>query len=294
MIYEGNVFRPPSEAYSLIVQVTIGCSHNKCTFCSMYKDKKFRMRKLEDIKKDLDDMSIYKDQVRRIFFADGDALMMNTESLVEIMRYSYEVFPYLERIGIYASPKSILVKTVDELKILRNEGLKIAYLGVESGFDKVLQNVKKGATSDEIVRCSLMLKEAKITISIMLILGLGGENLREEHIKGSIDVINRINPDYLSFLTLIIEEGTKLYDQVKSGEFKPTSPIDDIREIKEIITGTNLDNCITRSNHASNYVSVKGTLGEDKEKIIRNLNDFLSDSDMVSRVIGYKDMTRRL
>src|SRR5690625_4891019 len=202
MKYEGRLYRPPSEARSLIIQATIGCSHNKCSFCSMYKEKQFRIRKLDDILNDIDTGREQFPNINRIFLADGDALIIKTNELVEILEHIQSSIPKCERIGIYASPKSIMSKSLSELKLLQSRGLNIAYLGLESGSDKVLMDIKKGSTSNEIIKCGRKLKEADISISITLISGIGGKNFWKEHAIESAKAINEINPEYLGLLTL--------------------------------------------------------------------------------------------
>lgn len=294
MEYEGNVYRPPSEARSLIVQATVGCSHNKCTFCNMYKDDRFKIKSYDEIRKDLDEMAGYYKEARRIFLADGDALIIKTEELSKIVKYCYEIFPHLERVGIYASAQSVLIKSDEELKNLKDSGIGIAYLGVETGSDKVLKYVNKGVNSADMSRAATRLKKSGITLSVMILLGLGGKSMSDEHVKGSVEIINKINPDFLSFLTLLIPEGTRLYEDVEKGLFIPNSPDDDVREIRDIINGLDVRGCIVRSNHASNYVSVRGVLNEDKEMILEKLNTFLEDREVFEKTIFYKKMTRGL
>lgn len=275
MRYEGAVYRPPSEAYSLIVQVTLGCSHNKCTFCSMYKDKKFKVRSLEDIKKDLKDARDYYSSIRRIFLADGNALVLKTENLKEILIYIKELFPECERVGVYSAPKDILRKSLDELKELYNLGLKIAYLGVESGDDSILEDIKKGVTSSEMIEAGKKIKESGIKLSVTLISGIGSREKLKQHAIESARVINEINPDYLGLLTLLVEPGTEMYEKVKKGEFELLNPQEVMIETRELIKNLNLSGCIFRSNHASNYIPLEGTLPTDKERLIGLIDDVL-------------------
>lgn len=275
MRYEGTVYRPPSEAYSLIVQVTIGCSHNKCTFCSMYKDKKFRIRNLDEIFDDLYEGRNDYTKVRRIFLADGNALVLKTEDLKKILLKIKELFPECERVGIYSAPKDILRKSVDELKQLKESGLGIAYLGIESGSDTILNEIKKGVTSKEIIEAGKRIKESGIKLSTTLISGLGGREKWQEHAKESARVVNDINPDYLGLLTLLVQEGTELYEKIKTGEFKLLTPKEVLKETKVFIENLNVDNCVFRSNHASNYVALGGTLKKDKENILNDIEEYL-------------------
>ena len=208
--YEGRVFRPPSEAYSLIVQVTIGCSHNKCTFCDMYKEKRFRVRKLEEVKADFDEARRMYRRVGRIFLADGDALMCRPEHMAEILRYIKKVFPECERVTSYGSPASILCKKQEDLNMLHDLGLDMIYLGLESGSDEVLRRINKGETADEIVHAGLMVKEAGMKLSVTCIAGLGSLELSEEHAIKTAEALSRMKPEYIGLLTLLFELPTPL------------------------------------------------------------------------------------
>ncbi|MBC8591054.1 radical SAM protein [Wansuia hejianensis] len=283
MRYEGSIYRPPSEARSLIIQATIGCSHNKCSFCSMYKDKNFRIRNTDDI---LEDISIARNRftnINRVFLADGDALMIKTPELVKILNYIKLNIPECERIGIYASPNSIKRKSLEELKLLKSLGLDIAYLGLESGSDKVLLDINKGSTSEEIINCAIKLKEAGILVSITLISGLGGKEHWKDHAIDSAKAINKINPDYLGLLTLMIDPETRLYEEISKGSFQLLSPREVALETLEFLTHLDSEGTIFRSNHASNYISLRGTLNKDIPKMIRELEEVIKED------IGFKE-----
>lgn len=280
MRYEGTLYRPPSEAYSLIVQATIGCSHNKCSFCSMYKDKKFRIRNTDEI---IEDFKIGRERfnyVERVFLADGDALIIKTSELKKILTSIKEIFPECKRVGIYGSPKSILLKSIDELKELEALGLGIVYLGVESGSDKILRMINKGVTRDEMIEAGKRIVESGIKLSVTIISGLGGKEYSLEHARETAEVINEINPHYLGLLTLIVEDGTPLYDDVKSGKFKLLSPGEILNETRELVKNLDVDNCVFRSNHASNYVPLRGTLPQDKEIILMQIEEGLKISNL--------------
>lgn len=275
MRYEGTVYRPPSEAYSLIVQATIGCSHNKCTFCSMYKDKKFRIRPLEEIIKDLMiGRQSYKN-VKKIFIADGDGLIMKMDYLRKILGAIKELFPECERVGIYGSPRSILLKSKEDLLELKDLGLGIIYLGVESGSEKILQKINKGVTPNEMILAGERVVESGIKLSVTLISGIGGKDMSQEHAIESAKVMNEINPDYIGLLTLLVEEGTEFYDEVENGEFQLLTPKEVLIETRQFISNLEVDNCIFRSNHASNYVPLGGTLKEDKDLILAQIDEGL-------------------
>ncbi|MDD3705151.1 MAG: radical SAM protein [Clostridiaceae bacterium] len=277
MIYDEPLYRPPSEAYSLIIQVTIGCSHNKCSFCGMYKSKKFRIRSKSDIFRDLEEMAARYNKVRRIFLADGDALVLKTQDLKDILLKIKELFPYCERVGIYATPNDILRKSPEELKSLNEYGIGIVYLGIESGSDKILKGISKGADSKDMIEAGKRIVNSGIKLSVTLISGLGGKDGREEHARESAKVINEINPDYLGLLTLIIEPGTRMYDLVQEGTFKLLSTEEVALETQMLIQNLELRNCVFRSNHASNYFSLEGTLPHDKSKLLKQLDVVLNN-----------------
>ncbi len=278
MEYIGAVYRPPSEARSLILQVTLGCSHNQCTFCTMYKDKQFKIRKLEDIFSDLESVSYLKNSVRKIFLADGNALVLSNEKLIAIMRKAKEIFPLCEKISVYAAPKDILRKTDEELLVLKKEGLSMMYLGVESGSDTVLRDIKKGVTAEEMIKAGRKAKRSGIKLSCMLISGIGGKKYSKEHALMSAKVASAINPDYLALLTLLVYEDTPLYKNIEAGEFELLDAKEVLIENKILIENLELENCVFRSNHASNYVSLDGIFPDDKEKILQEIEVALTDS----------------
>ena len=289
MRYEGDLYRPPSEAYSLIVQATVGCSHNKCSFCSMYKGDKFKIKNTEEIIEDLLSGRKYYKNVKRVFLADGDALIIKTEELVKILKAIKRIFPECERVGIYGSPKSILLKSKEELKILKSLGLGIIYLGLESGSDKILKAINKGVNSDEMIKASEIVVESDILLSITLISGIGGKEDSTEHAIESAKVLNQMNPDYIGLLTLLLEEGTELYDDVEKGKFQLLSPREVLLETKTLVKGLEVDNCLFRSNHASNYVPLRGTLMKDKKRILSQIEEGLKLDDFED-----KELFRRL
>lgn len=277
MRYEGSVYRPPSEARSLIIQVTIGCAHNECTFCNMYKDKKFRIRKLEEIIEDLKEARDYYKSVRRIFLADGDALVLKTEDLKKILTVINELFPECERVGIYAAPRDILNKSIKELKELKEAGIAIAYLGIESGSDEVLRHIKKGVTSEEMIEAGKRIISSGIKLSVMIISGLGGKEKWKEHALESARVLNEINPDYLALLTLLLHPETEMHEKVQSGDLELLTPNEIMLETKELISNLNLSNCVFRCNHASNYLALSGTFPEDKKMLLKQLDEAMDE-----------------
>ena len=275
--YEGSVYRPPSEAYSLIIQATIGCSHNKCSFCSMYKDKQFRIRPVEDVVEDLETARVNCRRVEKVFIADGNALAVESQSLMWILTKIKQAFPECRSVGIYSAPKDILAKSVQELSELQALGLTIAYLGIESGSDQILRAVEKGVTAREIIEAGRKVRKAGIKLSATVISGLGGQEYWEEHAKASAQVVNAINPEYLALLTLLIQPGTRLYDAVQMGEFKLLSPQEVMQETAVFIKNLAVEQCVFRSNHASNYLPLAGTLPEDKVSLLQAIASALNE-----------------
>ena len=276
MQYHGIVIRPPSEADSLILQVTYGCSHNHCTFCGTYLDKPYQPRPLEEVLKDVAWAQSQDPGVRRVFLADGNALMLDTDHLVAILDALAAGFPRLRRVGIYASARDILGKTDADLVRLQERKLEIVYLGLESGSDEVLRRVRKGITADEMVEAVHRLKRAGMRASVIAILGLGGTELSAEHAAATGRVVGAMDPEYLSMLTLMLVPGTELHRQWQSGSFKLPEPAGLLRELREVIAHTDgLSRCIFRTNHASNYLPLAGTLSRDKARLLAAIDEAL-------------------
>ncbi|MGH4124920.1 MAG: radical SAM protein [Clostridium sp.] len=277
MRYEGVVYRPPSEAYSLIVQVTIGCSHNGCSFCGMYKEKKFRIRDLKDIIEDLEQAKLNYGIVKKIFLGDGDALVLQTSKLKSILSKIRELFPECERVGIYGTSNDILSKSLDELRELKEFGLGIVYLGVESGSNDILKSINKGVTAGEIIMAGRKVKESGIKLSATLISGIGGRAKIREHAIESAKLISAVNPDYLGFLTLMLESGTPIYEDVQKGVFHILTPEEIMYETREFLQNVEVTYCVFRSNHASNYMALSGTLPGDKNQLLQDIDLSLKD-----------------
>lgn len=273
MRYEGMIYRPPSEAYSLIVQVTIGCSQNRCIFCSMFKEKRFRIRKVEEVLEDLQDARNKYRYVEKIFLADGDALICKMTDLEAILHFIKDQFPECKQVTLYGSPRSILMKQQEDLDKLRELGISMIYMGLESGNDEVLTYMKKGVTSQEMIEAAQKVKQAKIRLSVTAISGLGGRRLWKEHAKDTGLVLSQMKPDYIGLLTLMIEEDLPLADKIRSGEFELLNPYDILIETKEMLKYMDCPDCIFRSNHASNYVNLIGTLNQDKGAMINLLDE---------------------
>ena len=278
MQYYGDVYRPPSEASSLIIQVTLGCSHNTCAFCTMYKEKRFYNRPLEDVLKDLREVaaSAYGKRVRRIFLADGDALIRRTDELLIILDEIAKLYPSCERITSYASPGSLLIKKPEELKVLREHGLSMVYLGLESGSDEVLKLMTKGFTSAQITEGGLKAKAAGMQLSVTAIAGLGGKKLSKEHVEGTAKALSAMNPEYVGVLTLEVHEDTPLEAMVNSGSFELLDAVEVLRETRELISRMDCPGCVFRMNHASNYLSLRGTLNKDKEAMLHQIDEALA------------------
>lgn len=280
-VWIGNIYRPPSEAYSLILQVTLGCSHNKCTFCSMYKNKKFSIKSLEQIKKDLEHFRKEVKYAEKIFLADGDAMIIPTEKLLEILSYIKEIFPECKRISSYATPKSIQLKTDEELKRIRESGISLLYMGLESGDDTVLKKIRKGFSSEELSTLCKKVKKAGFSISVTFIAGLLGKEDWKNHAVNSGKLISEIEPNYVGILSLMLEEGTEIYNEYLQGKFQEAEGIDILKEIETMIENINVKApVIFRANHASNYISLGGTFPQDKEMLLFKIKDALGKYDI--------------
>jgi len=279
MQYEGLIIRPPSEAQSLILQVTVGCSHNQCTFCPAYKAKRFRIKSLEEIKKDIDEALGYVPVIRRVFLADGDALIIPQPRLVEILTYLNSTFPKLQRIGIYGNAKSILRKSVEELKLLKKHKLGIIYLGIESGDEETLSTIHKGVTRAQMVEAGLRVKAAGIKLSVTVLLGVAGSDRSQVHAQATAGILTDIQPEYVGALTLIILPEAPIYQRVTKGEFSLPSPFGLLKELRTMIAESDLHNCLFFSNHASNYLPLKARLPKDKEVSLKLIDEVIASGD---------------
>ncbi|MDQ2685374.1 MAG: radical SAM protein [Thermoproteota archaeon] len=273
LVYDYPLYRPPSESRSLIFQVTLGCSFNKCSFCNMYRTKEYSERPLDEIEKEIEMMARYYPETKRIFLADGDALNLETKKLNQILASLKNKFDNLERISCYSMPKNLLQKSEEELQSLKATGLDMVYLGIESGNNKILKKVTKGATSQMIVDSCKKAKDAGFILSCMIILGLGGKTYSKEHASDTSNIISQIEPDYVGALTLYMEPNIEEEFYAKFNE--PFAPLEDIEVLDELYNLTSniqvTKNVIFRVNHASNVYSVGGTLPADKEKILEKI-----------------------
>lgn len=281
MRYEQPLFRPPSEAYSLILQVTIGCSHNVCGFCSMYKGKSFRVRSLAEILADIAEAKVRYGYVEKIFLADGDALAMDTGDLLVVLAALRKSFPQVGQVSLYAGPKNILEKSEAELRAIREAGISLAYFGIESGDENVLQEIKKGATPEEVAQAGRKIQAAGIDLSATVILGLAGKEGWREHALATAALASRVNPKYLAALTLMMDEKAPLAKRVERGELTLLSPVECLLELKMLLENLNVSHCLFRSNHASNYLAVNGRLPHDQRKMLLGIERALKDQRLL-------------
>ncbi len=268
MEYNEPVFRPPSEARSLILQATYGCSHNRCKFCGMYKMKKFRIRRFEDFEKDVLECAGFAPYANRIFLADGDALAIKTETLSKILSLLYSKFPKLERVTCYANPGNILHKTDAELKRLHDEGLDTLYLGIESGNEEILKRIDKGATRAEIIEAGRRALAAGFPVSVTVILGLGGKAKSNEHIIDSASICSEMNPTYVSALTLMLGPFEDFFKSEMGPDFEYVDKVGMLKEVRLLVENLETDGAVFRTNHASNYLPLKGVLKKDRQQLL--------------------------
>lgn len=271
--YDYPLYRPPSEARSLIFQVTLGCSFNECSFCDMYRSKDYSERPWKQVKKEIDLMARYMPETRRVFLADGDALNLDADYIVKIVTYIREKFSNIERISCYAMPMNILKKTPKELEKMHKAGLDMLYLGIESGSDVVLKKVTKGAISKTIIKAVDKAKDAGYIMSCMVILGLGGQKYSKEHIRGTAEVISACSPNYVGALTLYLENGIKdEFLQKYEGEFVRINDDQALDELESLISQIETkDEIIFRANHGSNAYMIKGTFPQDKHSMLEKI-----------------------
>ena len=275
MEYEGIVYRPPSEARSLIIQVTIGCAHNTCTFCNMYKEKTFRIRRMDEILADLEEVSHnrYAPYIERVFLADGDALVIKTEDLLTILEEVRRLFPGVKRVASYGTAQDILRKTEEDLRKLREAGLGIVYVGAESGDNEILEYIHKGVTEEEVIAAGQKLKRCGIQTSVTLISGLGGRGRVRQHALSCARLVTEMNPEYASFLTLRLYEGTPMYADVVEGRFARITPDEIMDEMEIFLKHVDSPGTVFRTNHASNYVVLAGNLNDDIPEMMATLEE---------------------
>ena len=275
--YQETLYRPPSEANSLILQATLGCSYNRCGFCGMYRNKRFRVRPLEELEKEIAwAEGSFGPRLGKVFLADGDALVAKPEFLEAILLRLQRAFPNLRRVSCYASPQSLQVRSVDEMARLRSKGLSLYYLGVESGYDPALAQLEKGVDADEMIRVAKKAGEAGVKLSTMILLGAAGPEQSRPHAEASATVINAIQPRFLSTLVMTPVPGTPLAALEAQGRWEALSPREQARELRDFLAGLHLNKTIFRSNHASNRLVLAGTLPRDQGRMLQQLDQVLT------------------
>jgi radical SAM superfamily enzyme YgiQ (UPF0313 family) len=284
--YTGPIYRPPSEANSLLVQATIGCPWNKCTFCMVYKKgPKFKIRPVKEIKEDiLWAKNYYGNSVKTVFFPSGNTIIMKTEDFVEILNYTKGLFPNLERITIYGSAQYILRKGLDDLKKIKKAGLSRIHVGLESGDDVTLKNVCKGSTKDIQIKSGKLVKQAGVELSEYIVLGLGGKKRTKEHISETVDALNKIDPDFIRIRTFLPKINTPILKDINDGSFQILSPLEIIKETYELIKNLNVTSKVY-SDHYTNYIHVNGKLPEDRELMIQIIKNALNRNENSFRKI---------
>ena len=278
MKYEGMIYRPPSEAGSLILQVAVGCSYNKCTFCHSFQDKSFRVKTFDEIREDIDEAALYG-SIPRVFLADGDALAMPHEDMVRILKYLKLKINDLKRVGVYANATDVLKKDPDELYELNKLGLGIIYLGLESGNPEVLKRICKNAKVEQMIHAAGRVKKAGILLSLTILLGIGGVELSREHARDTGKVLSSMDPDYVGALSLMIVPGTPIDEDLRAGRFEMPSPFGLIKELEKIVAGCAFTNCFFASNHASNYLSLRVRMPEEKQSALEHIRAVLERGD---------------
>ena len=281
--YIQPVFRPPSEGRSLILQVANGCSYNKCTFCEMYTDeqKRFSPKPIEEIEKELRGLSKAGYPVKRVFLADGDAMTLSTRRLVDILQMINKYYPDVQRVSSYCLPRNIKKKTVEDLQDLADLGLSLLYVGCESGDDEVLRLVNKGEDYDSSLSALTKIKRAGIKSSVMILNGLGGPQLSEQHALNSAKLMNAAQPDYLSTLVVEFPSGSERFEKAFEGRWRKLGKLELFREMQVLLSNLQLDKTIFRSDHASNYLVLKGVLGKDKDKLLSIVNTAINQPGVI-------------
>ncbi|WP_021169384.1 coproporphyrinogen III oxidase [Sporomusa ovata DSM 2662] len=284
---EGMVFRPPSEAHSFILRITTGCSHNACTYCTMYRSVAFGVRPWEAVVAQIEAAKPYDRHIRRIFLADGNAMVLATDRLLAILQVLQQSFPRLQRVACYAGPKDILNKTPLELAALREAGLRLVYFGLESGDELVLKQVNKGVGAAEAIAAGRRIVESGIKLSVMVIAGLGGQVHSSRHALHTAQAVNAIRPQILSALTLMLYRGSELLAEFERGEFVPLPPMKIMGELYQLVSNIDLpsgSHCLFRSTHSSNYAALAGTLPKDKNRLLAELQ---MAEDQLSRLTDW-------
>jgi len=277
MHYEGDCIRPPPEADSILLQVTLGCSHNKCTFCSTFKNKRFKIKDDKIILGDILFASKYMRHQEQLFLMDGDALIIPQKKLTWILERIREHLPWVKRVGSYANTKSISMKSPEDLIELKNMGLGILYLGVESGDDQVRKRVLKGSSAGYCLEMARRVKGVGIKLAVLVLLGIGEKARSMEHARATGEILSAIDPDFASALTLMLIPGTPLYEEYERGEFEIPDKMEMLREMREIIAHMNVSHCLFSSSHASNYLPIRAMFPEGKQEVIDRIDSALRE-----------------
>ena len=272
MHYEGDIYRPPSEADSILLQVAVGCSHNKCTFCSSFKQKRFKIKSDDIIMEDIAFAAKHFKRQRRLFICDGDALIIPQKRLLKILAAIRENLPWVTRVGIYGNTKSLDMKTPEQLEELRDMGLGIVYMGLETGDDTTLKRINKGANSDKMIRMGKKAKAAGLKLSITVLIGIAGRERSQIHARETGRVLSAIDPEYVGALSLILVPGTLLHQSYEAGEFELLEPIEMLKELRTMFATTHLTGGLFHANHASNYLPIRARLPEDQQQILKQID----------------------
>ncbi len=279
MDYVGRIYRPPSEAHSLLLQVTIGCSHNRCVYCDMYRDKKFRPKPWETVEADLREAAAQGPVFRRVFLCDGDALILSTRRLLQILAGVRQHLPWVERVGVYGDTRSVLRKNTEELRELRAAGLGIVYHGMESGDDDVLQLINKGGRRAECIETAARLRDAELPHSVMVLLGVGGRALSDQHARNTASALTEMDPPFVGALTTTVVPGTALDEMARHGRFELPGKFEILEELRTIVAGSDFTACRFSANHASNYLPIRSELPRDKAALLDVLTRVLEERD---------------
>jgi radical SAM superfamily enzyme YgiQ (UPF0313 family) len=275
MHYEGDMIRPPSEAGSILLQVTLGCSHNKCTFCGTFRGKRFNIKKDNVIFEDIEFAAKHMKRQNKLFICDGDALIIPQKRLVKILKQIQNRLPWVNQVSLYANTKSIKMKTEEELEELHKLGVKLAYMGLESGDDLILKNINKGADSKKMIEMGKKIRKSGIKLSITVLIGLAGRERSKTHAEETGRVLSAIDPEFVGALSLMLIPGTELYDEYSKGEFELLDSKEMLEELGTMIAATNLSSGLFHANHASNYLPIRAKLPQEKEKTLNLIADAL-------------------
>lgn len=276
MHYEGNMIRPPSEANSILLQATVGCSHNKCTFCGTYRGERFKIKSDEIIRADIAYAARHFRHRRRLFICDGDALIIPQKRLLNMLKEIETKLPWITRVGVYANTKGLKMKTPEELKELNNHGLGIVYVGLETGDDLTLKNIRKGASAETMIQMGRKAKAAGLKVSVTVLLGIAGVERSQHHARETGKVLSAMDPNYVGALTLMVIPYTPLYEDLRSGKFVLPDPLNMLKELKTMLVHTYLSHGLFHANHASNYLPIRARLPKDKAQTIELIDQAIS------------------